>query len=91
MKKKVSIFMIVTAVIALAGWNVSQSGSEMALSDVTLNGIEALAVELDEVTVTCTYPNSYGGQCHAMDTTSCGGSWCGCYFTGNQSDFCYYG
>jgi hypothetical protein len=88
MKKKGLIFMIVTAVAALAGWNVSQSGNEVALLDMTLTGTEALALE--EVTITCTSPNTYGGQCH--EAYGCNGNpWCGCRFTGYQSDFCYYG
>ncbi|MDR1340554.1 MAG: hypothetical protein LBK58_10955 [Prevotellaceae bacterium] len=79
-----------TAVVALAGWNVSQSGSEMAMSDVTLNGIEALAVELDDVIVTCTPPSTTGGLCH--EAYGCNGHpWCGCRYTGSQSDVCYYG
>ena len=82
--------MIVAAVVALAGWNVSQAGSEKVLSDMALVNSEALA-QGEEATITCTYPNSYGGLCHAMDTQSCGGGFCGCYFTGFQSNFCYYG
>jgi hypothetical protein len=86
MKKKISVFMIVMAVVALAGWNVSQSRSEEGLSDVALENVEALAD--GEVIITCSSPNPYGGQCYEMDTASCGGSWCGCRFTGYQSDFC---
>ncbi|MDR2119829.1 MAG: NVEALA domain-containing protein [Tannerella sp.] len=91
MKKKILVFMIVMAIVALAGWNVSQSRSEEGLSDVALENVEALAE--GEATITCSNPNSnpYGGQCYEMDTTSCGGSWCGCRFSGYQSDFCYYG
>jgi membrane protein required for beta-lactamase induction len=43
MKKKISVFMIVMAIVALAGWNVSQSRSEEWLSDVALENVEALA------------------------------------------------
>jgi hypothetical protein len=88
MKKRVLIFMSVMAVAALASWNVSQSGSKVVLSDMALTGTEALAQE--EATITCTYPNSYGGQCH--EAYGCNGNpWCGCRFSGYQSDFCYYG
>jgi hypothetical protein len=43
MKKKVLIFTIATIVVALAGWNVSQSRNEAALSDMALANVEALA------------------------------------------------
>jgi hypothetical protein len=45
MKKKILIFMIATAVVALAGWNISQASSEVALSDMALENVEALAQE----------------------------------------------
>jgi hypothetical protein len=91
MKNKIIYSIAILAVTVLAAINMSVNTQDNALSDVSLSNVEALAYELDEVTITCTYPNSYGGLCHEMDTESCGGSWCGCRFTGFQSDFCYYG
>jgi hypothetical protein len=43
MKKKVLFYMIATAVVVLAGWNVSQSRNEAALADMALANVEALA------------------------------------------------
>ncbi|MDR0682815.1 MAG: hypothetical protein LBG15_13365 [Dysgonamonadaceae bacterium] len=91
MKNKIIYSVSVLAVAVLAAINMSITTLNNDLSDVSLSNVEALAYELDEVTITCSAPNPYGGQCYEMDTSSCGGSWCGCYFTGRQSDFCYYG
>ena len=84
MKKRVILGSIAAiAVMTVAGWNISQSKSDAILSDVALDRVEALAQE-----ITCS--GSSGGQCFRSDY-NCGGSWCGCYFSGYQSDFCYYG
>jgi hypothetical protein len=89
MKKKVLSVMFITAVAVGAGWNVGQSVSDTFLSDVALNGMEAMASE--EFTITCSGPNPYGGQCYDVKTEGCGNPWCGCEFSGYQADFCYYG
>jgi hypothetical protein len=38
-------YTIVAAVVVVAGWNVSQSKNEIALTDVVLENVEALADE----------------------------------------------
>jgi hypothetical protein len=86
MKKKILGVAIVAAIALVSGWNISQSKSDVALSDMALAKVEALA----QAEITCSSPNPYGGQCYVAQ--GCGsGSWCGCYFSGYQSDFCYYG
>jgi Tfp pilus assembly protein PilO len=49
MKKRILVSIFVVAVVAVAGWNFSQSKSEAALSDIALANVEALAVESDIV------------------------------------------
>ncbi|MDR1339075.1 MAG: NVEALA domain-containing protein [Prevotellaceae bacterium] len=67
MNKKVLFYMIMTAVVVLAGWNVSQNRSEAALSDMALTGIEALAQESGGASCTCTK------KCNETTTASCTG------------------
>ncbi|MDR2139630.1 MAG: NVEALA domain-containing protein [Tannerella sp.] len=45
MKRIFFYMMIVAAIVVAAAWNVSQSKSEMALTDVALENVEALADE----------------------------------------------
>jgi hypothetical protein len=67
MKKKILIFMIATAVVALAGWNISQAGGEEALSDMALENVEALAQESGGGSCSCTR------RCNDTTTASCTG------------------
>ncbi|MDR1340075.1 MAG: NVEALA domain-containing protein [Prevotellaceae bacterium] len=45
MKKKILIFVSVAVISAASGWNFSQNRNEVALSDMALENIEALADE----------------------------------------------
>jgi hypothetical protein len=47
MKKKILIFMIMKAVVALAGWNISQASSEVALSDMALANESGSGTRMD--------------------------------------------
>ncbi len=81
----------IAAVAAVAGWNFSQSQNEVALSDLALTNINALANgedidggELPGIGITC---GAVTGYCWLWN-----GSWFEinkCYFTGNQSDWCW--
>jgi hypothetical protein len=71
--------MIVMAVVALAGWNVSQSRSEEWLSDVALENVEALAQESGSAYCTCTKTCQNGtttASCTGYTKCKCNaGSW----------------
>jgi hypothetical protein len=60
MKKNVFVYAIVAAIVALAGWNVSQSRNEVALSDVALANVEALAEETGSTGSTAISCFNYG-------------------------------
>jgi hypothetical protein len=45
MKRRISVSIFMAAVVAVAGWNFSQSKSETALPDVVLASIEASGSE----------------------------------------------
>lgn len=57
MKKRFFYVLFGAAIVSAAAWNVGQSLNKskhkMALNDVALANVEALAYELPEVTVTC--------------------------------------
>jgi hypothetical protein len=86
MRKKVFMATIVVTILAVSGWNVSQSKSDAILSDVTLVNVEALAAELPEITITCGYSE---GQCW-RSYFSHSGMTCYCEFTVSQSDYCLW-
>jgi hypothetical protein len=48
MKKKIFGLAIVATLVLGSGWNISQSMSEVALSDVSLANVEALADEMTD-------------------------------------------
>jgi hypothetical protein len=60
--------------------NVHLNSSKSDLSDLSQANIEALAYELDEVTITC---GQYYGQCWTMKP------WGECVFTGDQYNWCF--
>jgi hypothetical protein len=43
MNKKILYFIVVAAIALVAGWNINQNKSEVALSDMTMTNVEALA------------------------------------------------
>jgi hypothetical protein len=69
MKKKILGVAIVAAIALVSGWNISQSMSEVAISDVALENVEALA---DEINPNC--PNG----CQES------GNSCWCYYWYSQ-------
>jgi hypothetical protein len=54
MNKKILISIFVVAIAIVAGWNVMQSQSDEALSDVALANVEALADETIPTPGVCT-------------------------------------
>ena len=67
MKKKILGIAIIAAIALTAGWNISQSNNEVALSSLTLDNVEALAYGESENCRLCTScwsctpsGNSYG-------------------------------
>jgi hypothetical protein len=78
MKKKILVSIFVVAVVAIAGWNFSQSMSEAALSNVVLANVEALAL-----------PECTGGTSPCAPT--CTWEWCGyCTDFGGYMQECIY-
>ncbi|MDR1897039.1 MAG: NVEALA domain-containing protein [Prevotellaceae bacterium] len=67
MNKKIIGAVIVTAVICVSGWNISRSKSDVALSDVALENVEALAGEYNG-TWYCATDNSYKNYCNYTDS-----------------------
>ena len=59
---------------------------------IILNNLVGVKMSNDELkyvkggTITCDAPNPYGGRCYDMDQKEHT-----CYFSGFQSDYCYYG
>jgi hypothetical protein len=45
MNKKILSFIVFAAIAVVAGWNVNQNKSEVALTDVAMENVEALAGE----------------------------------------------
>jgi hypothetical protein len=68
MNKKILSLVAVAAIAMAASWNVSQSRTEMALSDVALENVEALA---EESSATCTFGEVYKNQ--STNVLNCGG------------------
>jgi hypothetical protein len=66
MRKKILSFAALAGIALVAGWNVSQSMNEVALSDIALENVEALADEANGLPNVCcpiwdvsiTYPGS---------------------------------
>jgi hypothetical protein len=67
MKKRIFMSIFMVAVVAIAGWNISQSMSEVALSDVSLANVEALAGEIN--------PNCPNGCVEGSGGCTCNGSY----------------
>jgi hypothetical protein len=80
MNTKIIYSFVILAVAALTAWNVHLNSSKSELSDLSLANIEALAYELDEVSITC---GQYYGQCWTMKP------WGACVFTGDQNNWCF--
>jgi hypothetical protein len=68
MKKKILGVAIVAAIALVSGWNINQSKSDVALSDMALANVEALAEE-GGGTISC-----------CSDTSICPGSYCGTFY-----------
>jgi hypothetical protein len=60
MNKKILMATVVVAIMAISGWNISQNKSKMALSDVALANVEALA---DGEVIGCVCQNVYIAIC----------------------------
>jgi hypothetical protein len=80
MKKKILGVAIVAAIALVSGWNISQSKSDVALSDVALENVEALADEnggSSSTTCRCSYSNTicsvnnYGETCASGVNVQC--------------------
>jgi hypothetical protein len=85
MKKRiVGVFAIIAATLIMT-INVSISLETNKSMDISLSNIEALAYELPETGITCSYPHcSLGYLCHRNT-----GDWhCYCEFTGRQANTC---
>jgi uncharacterized Rmd1/YagE family protein len=78
MKNKLLISIFMVAVLTIVGWNISESQSDLALSDVVLANIEALANERAEPGTL--YGNADGTRfCCCPGTNSCAAASCsGC-------------
>jgi hypothetical protein len=78
MKKKLIYVFITVTIVMAAGWNVMQSQSDEALSDVVLENVEALADETSEKGTLM--GNTEGTRfCCCPGTNSCGSASCsGC-------------
>jgi hypothetical protein len=67
-RKKIFGFLAIIAIAAGAVWNVNLASNKNDLSEVNLANIEALAIELPEVTITCDATcdclNGQNGQCY---------------------------
>jgi hypothetical protein len=79
MKKRILYVIVVVAIAVVAGWNVSQSKNEMALTDVALENVEALAGDENGGGGTL-YGNEAGTRfCCCPGSNSCGAASCsGC-------------
>lgn len=89
MKKKWKTFALVAVVAAIGGYGVYTNQKAVAMSDLMLENIEALAKieELPEVVITCSRTCSDGvGRCY--DTFD---KWGNCHFSGYQFHFCTCG
>lgn len=78
MKKKVMYAVVCVALAAVAGWNYQQNQKEVAMSDLTLENIEALAS--GEGSSDCTRECPYSGYMCIINFTngtsiSCPGRW----------------
>jgi len=73
------------AIALIATINVSINLDANKSIDVSLSNVEALAYELPETGITCSYPHcSSGYKCHSNT-----GDWhCYCEFTGKAADSC---
>lgn len=69
MIKKTFIVMAIAAIAAVAGWGYQQSDSEVTLSDLASENLEALAGENRGVDP-CGGPK-HDGQCMSENTVSC--------------------
>jgi hypothetical protein len=69
-KKRLLGLMAIVVIAAVAAWNiyVSQSKNEMALSDVALENVEALAKEDSDIIDCTAFPNC---------SSTCPWEWCG--------------
>ena len=85
MKSKILLGIAVMALAVIAAWNVNLSTNVKGLSDLVLANVEALAVELPEITISCDHSHcSLGYQCHKNTY-----DWhCYCKATGKMSDTC---
>ena len=84
--KNILIGTLATIAVALiATINVSINLDANNSVDVSLSNVEALAYELPETGITCSYPHCSSGRlCHRNTW-----DWrCYCDFTGNSSDTC---
>lgn len=66
MKKKVVVFIAVT-VIAISSWYISDQTSEVTISSIILDNVEALANQKPR----CTGPKS-SGECESRNAFMCG-------------------
>lgn len=78
MKKKIMYAVAFVALAAVAGWNYQQNQKEVAMSDLTLENIEALAS--GEGSSDCTRECPYSGYMCIINFTngtsiSCPGRW----------------
>lgn len=78
MKKKIMYAVACVALAAVAGWNYQQNQKEVAMSDLTLENIEALAS--GEGSSDCTRECPYSGYMCIINFTngtsiSCPGRW----------------
>ncbi len=84
-KKSISGLLAVVMIAAVAALNVSLNSQKETLSDLAMENVEALAVELPETGITCSYPHcSFGYLCHRNTGTFT----CYCEFTGKAADKC---
>jgi len=71
MNKKILTSIATAAIVAVAGWNVSQASSERSLSDMELANIEALGSEVGERCGGCA-TNCSGNYCCTLILTGLG-------------------
>jgi hypothetical protein len=69
--KKISLISLFVAVVAISGWNFSQNRNKVVLSDVALDNVEALAVELGSGICYGTGANWTNVYCYGGGTICC--------------------
>jgi hypothetical protein len=76
MKKKILGVAIVAAIALVSGWNISQSMSEVALSDVSLANVEALADGENSLCSKNIWYSASSSCCDLIKHCDDNGNWC---------------